>query len=134
MQYPFNLTSLQWWYVNTLEKSEKFDERKSLILLTTGLSDTGFTMCVQICPRDLCEFNVLFQRFTDDEENDPCVPVNYCQHPVRLTNCSKLYSYCATRGLLFSHVGWIFFKPTYTKLHLIERDDLDQDPGSSLLR
>jgi len=49
----------------------------------------------------------LHHRFTDDEENDP---------------------YCATRGLLFSHVGWIFFKPTYTKLHLIERDDLEQDP------
>lgn len=38
--------------------------------------------------------------------------------------------YCATRGLLFSHVGWIFFKPRYAKLHFIERDDLEQDPGS----
>ena len=42
--------------------------------------------------------------------------------------------YCATRGLLFSHVGWIFFKPSYTKLYLIERDDLDEDPGSSVFR
>ena len=40
------------------------------------------------------------------------------------------HRYCATRGLLFSHVGWIFFKPRYPKLHLIEREDLEEDPGS----
>jgi hypothetical protein len=40
------------------------------------------------------------------------------------------HRYCATRGLLFSHVGWIFFKPNYAKLHLIEREDLEQDPGA----
>jgi hypothetical protein len=41
--------------------------------------------------------------------------------------------YCATRGLLFSHVGWFFIKPEYPKLHLIERDspDLEEDPGES---
>jgi len=38
------------------------------------------------------------------------------------------HRYCATRGLLFSHVGWIFFKPKYAKLHLIEREDLEEDP------
>jgi len=54
-----------------------------------------------------CLRHRLHHRFTDDEENDP---------------------YCATHGLLFSHVGWIFFKPSYTKLYLIERDDLDEDP------
>ncbi|KAF9454214.1 hypothetical protein P691DRAFT_798462 [Macrolepiota fuliginosa MF-IS2] len=47
------------------------------------------------------------RRFTDDPIHDP---------------------YAATRGLLYSHVGWIFFKPTYNKLHLIETDDLDKDP------
>ncbi|KAF8481648.1 hypothetical protein DFH94DRAFT_403321 [Russula ochroleuca] len=54
-----------------------------------------------------CLRHRLHHRFTDDEENDP---------------------YCAPRGLLFSHVGWIFFKPNYPKLHLIERDDLEDDP------
>ncbi|KAI0275182.1 fatty acid desaturase-domain-containing protein [Gloeopeniophorella convolvens] len=54
-----------------------------------------------------CLRHRLHHRFTDDEENDP---------------------YCATRGFLFSHVGWIFFKPNYAKLHLIERDDLEEDP------
>jgi hypothetical protein len=42
--------------------------------------------------------------------------------------------YSATRGLLFSHVGWIFFKPKYPKLHLIEREDLEEDPGESTRR
>jgi hypothetical protein len=44
--------------------------------------------------------------------------------------------YCATRGLLFSHVGWIFFKPKYPKLHVIERDseDLEEDPGETTRR
>ena len=45
-----------------------------------------------------------------------------------------LHRYCATRGLLFSHVGWIFFKPKYAKLHLIERKDLEDDPGLSTRR
>lgn len=45
------------------------------------------------------------------------------------TAVRNLHRYCATRGLLFSHVGWIFFKPNYPKLHLIERDDLEDDPG-----
>jgi stearoyl-CoA desaturase (Delta-9 desaturase) len=44
--------------------------------------------------------------------------------------------YCATRGLLFSHIGWFFIKPKYPKLHLIERDseDLEEDPGESTRR
>jgi hypothetical protein len=73
MQYVFNFVSLQWWYVNTLENSKKLDERESLTRPTAGVSDTGFTMCVEICPQGLYDFNVLFQRFTDDEENDPWV-------------------------------------------------------------
>lgn len=31
---------------------------------------------------------------------------------------------------MFSHVGWLFFKPNYPKLYLIEREDLEKDPGS----
>ncbi|KIM31991.1 hypothetical protein M408DRAFT_327367 [Serendipita vermifera MAFF 305830] len=36
--------------------------------------------------------------------------------------------YAATRGLFFSHMGWIFRKPVYEKITLIEKDDLDRDP------
>jgi stearoyl-CoA desaturase (delta-9 desaturase) len=42
---------------------------------------------------------------------------------------SHLRRYAATRGLLFSHMGWIFFKPSYEKLSQVDRDDLDNDPG-----
>lgn len=49
----------------------------------------------------------------------------------QLTWCTnkETYRYAATRGLLYSHVGWIFFKPNYGKLDLIQTDDLDNDPG-----
>ncbi|KAI0931581.1 hypothetical protein AcW1_001054 [Taiwanofungus camphoratus] len=49
----------------------------------------------------------LHHRFTDDPVHDP---------------------YAATRGLLWAHMGWIFFKPRYERLELIDRDDLDNDP------
>lgn len=42
---------------------------------------------------------------------------------------TKPYSYAATRGLFYSHMGWIFFKPQYERISLIERDDLENDPG-----
>ncbi|KAF7971683.1 hypothetical protein HWV62_20126 [Athelia sp. TMB] len=45
-------------------------------------------------------------RFTDDPIHDP---------------------YAATRGLFYSHMGWIFYKPTYDRMGLIDRDDLDRD-------
>ncbi|KAF8527541.1 hypothetical protein BU17DRAFT_39442, partial [Hysterangium stoloniferum] len=48
----------------------------------------------------------LHHRFTDDPEHDP---------------------YAASRGLVFSHVGWIFFKPSYPRMSWIEKDDLDKD-------
>lgn len=41
-------------------------------------------------------------------------------------------SYCATKGLLFSHMGWIFYKPKYEKMELINKDDLDSDPGNAM--
>ncbi|KAF8831729.1 hypothetical protein HHX47_DHR1001275 [Lentinula edodes] len=55
-----------------------------------------------------CLRHRLHHRFTDDPVHDP---------------------YAATRGLLYSHMGWIFFKPTYTRMELVDRDDLDRDPG-----
>ncbi|EGO30998.1 hypothetical protein SERLADRAFT_432659 [Serpula lacrymans var. lacrymans S7.9] len=48
----------------------------------------------------------LVQRFTDDPLHDP---------------------YAATRGLLYSHMGWIFFKPKYDRLNSVDRDDLEND-------
>ena len=48
------------------------------------------------------------QRFTDSPIHDP---------------------YAATKGLFYSHCGWIFLKPSYPRLKLIERDDLESDPG-----
>ena len=34
---------------------------------------------------------------------------------------------------MWAHMGWIFFKPRYERLELIDCADLDNDPGESLL-
>lgn len=47
-------------------------------------------------------------RFTDSPVHDP---------------------YAATNGLWYAHCGWIFRKPTYPRMKLIERTDLESDPG-----
>lgn len=65
------------------------------------------TMAFQGSIKWWCLRHRLHHRFTDDPVHDP---------------------YAATRGLFFSHVGWIFRKPAYEKISLIERDDLDRDP------
>ncbi|KAK6906448.1 hypothetical protein I203_100433 [Kwoniella mangroviensis CBS 8507] len=49
----------------------------------------------------------LHHRFTDSNLHDP---------------------YSASKGLWFSHCGWIFRKPSYPRMKLIERGDLDADP------
>ncbi|KAI5122380.1 hypothetical protein M0805_004137 [Coniferiporia weirii] len=54
-----------------------------------------------------CLRHRLHHRFTDDPVHDP---------------------YAATRGLFYSHMGWIFYKPKYEKMDLINRDDLENDP------
>ncbi|TEB38788.1 hypothetical protein FA13DRAFT_1724731 [Coprinellus micaceus] len=54
-----------------------------------------------------CLRHRLHHRYTDDPVHDP---------------------YAATNGLFYSHMGWIFYKPTYERMKLIERDDLDRDP------
>ncbi|MBW0495987.1 hypothetical protein O181_035702 [Austropuccinia psidii MF-1] len=41
---------------------------------------------------------------------------------------SEFDPYNAKNGLLFSHMGWIFRKPKYEKLHLIDQSDLNRDP------
>jgi stearoyl-CoA desaturase (Delta-9 desaturase) len=37
--------------------------------------------------------------------------------------------YNAKRGLWFSHMGWHFEKPRYTKLEYVDMSDLDSDPS-----
>ncbi|KAF8899049.1 hypothetical protein BD779DRAFT_1607641 [Infundibulicybe gibba] len=54
-----------------------------------------------------CLRHRLHHRFTDDPVHDP---------------------YAATRGLFYSHMGWIFYKPIYERLELVDREDLDSDP------
>ncbi|KIJ66509.1 hypothetical protein HYDPIDRAFT_151085 [Hydnomerulius pinastri MD-312] len=54
-----------------------------------------------------CLRHRLHHRFTDDPISDP---------------------YAATRGLLYSHMGWIFFRPKYQRMELVDREDLDRDP------
>lgn len=49
----------------------------------------------------------LHHRFTDSE-NDP---------------------YNAKKGFWFSHIGWIFQRPEYKKLALVDIHDLSEDPG-----
>ncbi|KAI9331174.1 fatty acid desaturase-domain-containing protein [Obelidium mucronatum] len=49
----------------------------------------------------------LHHRYTDDSIHDP---------------------YSATRGFWFSHMGWIFEKPTYTRMTLVDASDLNSDP------
>jgi stearoyl-CoA desaturase (Delta-9 desaturase) len=48
-------------------------------------------------------------RYTDDLTHDP---------------------YSAKRGLWFSHMGWIFEKPHYTRMKYVDKSDLDNDPGT----
>lgn len=39
--------------------------------------------------------------------------------------------YSANRGLFYTHVGWIFYKPVYERMELVDREDLDSDPSES---
>ncbi|CAE6472710.1 unnamed protein product [Rhizoctonia solani] len=54
-----------------------------------------------------CLRHRLHHRFTDDPIHDP---------------------YAATRGLWYAHVGWIFRKPRYERMSLIDKGDLEADP------
>ncbi|KAF9469839.1 hypothetical protein BDZ94DRAFT_33794 [Collybia nuda] len=72
-------------------------------LILTAMGSSAFQGSVKWW----CLRHRLHHRFTDDPIHDP---------------------YSATRGLFYSHMGWIFFKPTYERLDLIERDDLLCDP------
>ncbi|KAJ3143195.1 hypothetical protein HK101_003220, partial [Irineochytrium annulatum] len=49
----------------------------------------------------------LHHRFTDDPVHDP---------------------YAASRGFWFSHMGWIFERPRYTRMKMVDASDLNADP------
>ena len=36
--------------------------------------------------------------------------------------------YNATEGFWFSHIGWIFYRPSYKKFRLVKMDDINGDP------
>ena len=69
------------------------------------------------------------QRFTDDPIHDPYVFISVASPRSAYIPWGLQFSYCATKGLLWSHMGWIFFKPKYERMSLIDHDDLDNDPG-----
>ncbi|KAH9923631.1 uncharacterized protein B0H18DRAFT_1085644 [Fomitopsis serialis] len=50
---------------------------------------------------------------------------------LRLVLTNLLTRYAATRGFWWAHMGWIFFKPRYERLELIDQADLVNDPGMS---
>lgn len=54
-------------------------------------------------------------------------PFDWISSLLRFLFCSDRYA--ATRGLFYSHMGWIFYKPTYERMGLVDREDLDSDPG-----
>ncbi|KAL0960674.1 hypothetical protein HGRIS_005703 [Hohenbuehelia grisea] len=37
------------------------------------------------------------------------------------------FRYAATRGMIYAHMGWIFFKPRYSKMRLVDQTDLERD-------
>ena len=73
-----------------------------------GAFDIAFIMYVGFSKERIMALILARQRYTDDPAHDP---------------------YAATNGLFYSHMGWIFYKPTYEKMKLIEQDDLNRDPG-----
>ncbi|KAF7303190.1 Stearoyl-CoA desaturase [Mycena kentingensis (nom. inval.)] len=72
-------------------------------LVLAALGSAGFQGSIKWW----CLRHRLHHRFTDDPVHDP---------------------YAATRGLFYSHMGWIFYKPTYERMDLVDREDLDSDP------
>ncbi|KAF8554355.1 hypothetical protein OG21DRAFT_1382434, partial [Imleria badia] len=55
---------------------------------------------------DSSAFQGSIKRFTDDLVHDP---------------------YAATRGLFYSHMGWIFFKPRYERINAVDQEDQVND-------
>jgi stearoyl-CoA desaturase (delta-9 desaturase) len=65
------------------------------------------------------------QRYTDDPVHDPYAATRglwWCKQPLTF--------HCGLYLTVFSkaHMGWIFFKPNYERMELVDRQDLDHDP------
>ncbi|KZP25296.1 hypothetical protein FIBSPDRAFT_918440 [Athelia psychrophila] len=75
-------------------------------VLLAALGSAAFQGSIKWCVESRCLRHRLHHRFTDDPIHDP---------------------YAATRGLFYSHMGWIFYKPTYERMELVDREDLDRD-------
>ncbi|KAF8322246.1 hypothetical protein DL93DRAFT_2050887 [Clavulina sp. PMI_390] len=86
-----------------LYSHRSFTARRPLRLVLALMGCLGFQGSIKWW----CARHRLHHRYTDDPVHDP---------------------YCATKGLYYSHMGWIFRKPTYPRMHLIDRSDLDNDP------
>ncbi|KAJ6609376.1 hypothetical protein B0H10DRAFT_1813934 [Mycena sp. CBHHK59/15] len=83
-----------------------FRAKFAVRVVLAALGSAGFQGSIKLwIPR--CLRHRLHHRFTDDPTHDP---------------------YAATRGLFYSHMGWIFYKPTYERMELVDREDLDSDP------
>ncbi|KAJ7193290.1 hypothetical protein GGX14DRAFT_16256 [Mycena pura] len=80
-----------------------FKAKLAVRVVLAGLGSAGFQGSIKWW----CLRHRLHHRFTDDPIHDP---------------------YAATKGLFYSHMGWIFFKPTYERMGLVDREDLDSDP------
>ncbi|KAG8931932.1 hypothetical protein FRC02_001954, partial [Tulasnella sp. 418] len=80
-----------------------FTARKSLRIVLAVIGSLGFQGSIKC----MCLRHRLHHRYTDDDEHDP---------------------YSASHGLLWSHMGWIFVKPNYERLALVDKEDLESDP------
>ena len=108
------------------------------MLSNLGVYDIDCIMCVPLarllarrCTSTWRSLLPLAQRFTDDPRHDPYV--------ISLYYGSSRYDgpdrrYAATKGLLWSHMGWIFFKSRYDRMKTIESKDLDNDIGMQLIK
>ncbi|KAJ7091021.1 hypothetical protein C8R44DRAFT_720097 [Mycena epipterygia] len=74
-------------------------------VVLAGLGAAAGQGSIKWCHR--CIRHRLHHRYTDDPNHDP---------------------YAASRGLFYSHIGWLFYKPIYERIHLIDREDLESDP------
>ncbi|KAJ7170202.1 hypothetical protein C8R46DRAFT_1266671, partial [Mycena filopes] len=103
-----------------------FRAKFAVRVVLAALGSAGFQGSIKVplwCSR--CLRHRLHHRFTDDPIHDPYRRVHTL--PVRPKWTPNGHN-SAPRGLFFSHMGWIFYKPTYQRMELVDREDLDSDP------
>ncbi|KAL0565346.1 hypothetical protein V5O48_016675 [Marasmius crinis-equi] len=67
----------------------------------------GFGLRAALAFLGASAFEGSIKRYTDDPVHDP---------------------YAATRGLFYSHMGWMFYKPEFERLKHVDGGDLERDP------